>query len=40
MKKLLGIAIIGASVAWIYRRFGKTPPEDVWQQATDDPDLR
>ena len=41
MKKLLAIGIVAASVAWLYRKFGIERPEDaVWQQATDEPDLR
>lgn len=40
MKKLLGIAVIGAAVAWLYRKFGTPQDDDVWQRATDDPDLR
>jgi hypothetical protein len=41
MKKLLTLGIISAGVAWLYRKFGASRPEDaVWQQATDEPDLR
>lgn len=40
MKKLLTLGILGAGAAWIYRKFVSPPEDDIWQQATVDPDLR
>ena len=40
MKKLVFLALIGAVVAWAYKNFVAEPAEDVWQQATSEPDFR
>jgi hypothetical protein len=40
MKKLVVLAVIGAAIAWAYQQFVAEPPEDVWQQATTEPDFR
>ena len=40
MKKLVVLALIGAAVAWAYQQFVAEPAEDVWLQATSEPDFR
>jgi len=40
MKKLLVLALVAAAAAWAYKQFIAEPPEDVWLQATSEPDWR
>ena len=40
MKKLMVLALIGAAAAWAYKQFIAEPAEDVWLQATTEPDFR
>ena len=40
MKKLVVLALVGAALAWAYKQFVAEPSEDVWLQATSEPDFR
>jgi hypothetical protein len=40
MKKLIGLALLGAIAVWAYQQFVAEPAEDVWLQATSEPDFR
>jgi len=40
MKKLVVLALLAAAAAWAYKQFIAEPPEDVWLQATSEPDWR
>ena len=40
MKKLMVLALLAAAGAWVYKQFVAEPAEDVWLQATSEPDFR